>query len=417
MIVLRSEVVVPERIVHAVLDTNTVLHFKRADQIDWLTLLKCTQAVIHITPVLVRELEKNKVHNKSTKLRERADDTIRWLADRSREATPIKIRPSVELLFIRYSPVIDYVLHRLSHAISDDEFIAHAIEYRAETNADIVIVTNDFGLSLKAPAHHIPAVALNPADKLADEPDETQKEITLLKKRLAQLQARSPQLVLTFRDGKSHAVITIPKIFIHAPSSFPRMYLPDHYEDFAKEMERAERRVDYELKLHKFHTESSSYIPIRLTLENKGNAPATDIHIDFKIPEIVTPYSEYPEYPNPPREPDEPSTSSMPSNDPPKRIKQRKKGPQPTVDSDFNEVSYRLTSLVQHRCEYLETFYLKYLDLKKIENFAMSARMTCIDIPEIVHSELHIALNFEGFSRDLPWYSELHRRKQLAGRF
>ena len=215
-----------DHIVHAVLDTNTALHFKRADQIDWLALLQCTRVVTHITPVLARELEAQKVHNKLQKLRERAGATIRWLASLSKGKEQVEIRPGVQLLFIRRSPKIDYDAHHLRPDIADDEFIAHAIEYRNSNKVDVVIITNDFGLGLKAPAHDIPTIAPVADDRLADEPDENQQEVARLRKTLAPLQARSPQLVLTLRDGNKYTEATIDKIFLQAPPEGPHYYLP-----------------------------------------------------------------------------------------------------------------------------------------------------------------------------------------------
>jgi hypothetical protein len=388
------------RTVHAVLDTNTPLHFKRADQIDWLALLNCNKAVIHITPVLVRELETQKVHNKSPKLRERANATIRWLAQLSRGFEQVEIRPAVELLFIRRSPTIDYGALHLRRDISDDEFIAHAIEYRNNHDVELVIVTNDYGLGLKAPAHDIPTVSPNPEDKLADDLDESQKEIARLKKTLAQLQARTPQLVLTFRDGKIQSEETIKRIFTREPPSSPYDYLPPgKYTE--QQMENAKRRANYEKVIHAYHNLTNAYIPVRLTLQNSGKAQATDIHIDLKVPEIVTPYAEYPQYPN--REPQTSEDSVTPSKHSSRRARQLQ-GPQPSVDSDFNEVSYRLNSLVQHRLAYLGTFYLKFLDLKKIENFSISARTTCVELADIIHNDLHFTVKFEGFSMGRPWW-------------
>jgi hypothetical protein len=51
--------------VYAFLDTNTVLHFKRPDLVDWNALLDSTTTFIVVTPVLVRELEHQKIHNRS----------------------------------------------------------------------------------------------------------------------------------------------------------------------------------------------------------------------------------------------------------------------------------------------------------------------------------------------------------------
>jgi hypothetical protein len=62
------------------LDANAALHFKRADQIDWCSLANVASVVLIFAPVFLRELEEQKLYNRSSKLRQRADDTTRWLA-------------------------------------------------------------------------------------------------------------------------------------------------------------------------------------------------------------------------------------------------------------------------------------------------------------------------------------------------
>ena len=122
------------------------------------------------------------------------------------------------------------------------------------------------------------------------------------------------------------------------------------------------------------------------------------------MPEVVTPYSEnnYPRYPNP-----ETDTSTVNSVAPaePSKVAKRPKAPQPIVESDLNEVSYRVSNLVQHRRAYLGTFYLKFLDLKNIVNFTIAANITCVEIPDMIQTDLHVRVHFEGFSRERPpWY-------------
>ena len=41
-------------VAHVYLDTNTALHFSRADQIDWQDLTGARQVVLVVAPVLLR---------------------------------------------------------------------------------------------------------------------------------------------------------------------------------------------------------------------------------------------------------------------------------------------------------------------------------------------------------------------------
>ena len=62
---------------HVFIDANTALHFKRPDQIDWRTLANANEVVLVAAPVLLRELEQQKVINGSSKLKDRAADYTR----------------------------------------------------------------------------------------------------------------------------------------------------------------------------------------------------------------------------------------------------------------------------------------------------------------------------------------------------
>jgi len=116
--------------VYVFLDTNTLLHFKRPDQIDWPSLLKCTPVTLVFAPVVIRELEEQKVHNHTRMIRERAQGVVTWLGKFIESDHQAQIRPNVQLQFIRTSPMVDFAAHRLPHSIFDDESIASIIEFR-----------------------------------------------------------------------------------------------------------------------------------------------------------------------------------------------------------------------------------------------------------------------------------------------
>jgi hypothetical protein len=66
-------------VTHVFIDTNVAMHYQRPDQIDWKKLTGSDSVVLVAAPVLLSELERQKIHNPSRKLKERADAFIRWL--------------------------------------------------------------------------------------------------------------------------------------------------------------------------------------------------------------------------------------------------------------------------------------------------------------------------------------------------
>jgi hypothetical protein len=98
-------------LVHIFLDSNTALHFKRPDQIDWQELTNSNQVVLVAAPILHRELEQQKIHNPSRKLRERAGDYIKWLVQFVRDPDR-EVRPGTKWLFFLSSP--RFILRRMT---------------------------------------------------------------------------------------------------------------------------------------------------------------------------------------------------------------------------------------------------------------------------------------------------------------
>ncbi|MDT7813787.1 MAG: hypothetical protein QOJ42_3703 [Acidobacteriaceae bacterium] len=188
---------------HLFIDANYLMHFKRPDQVDWPDILKSKSVVLLITPVLLRELEEQKVKNPSRKLRERAKQAISWIAPMFDSLKPKEIRPGVQMAFIRHSPLINFADHRLSRHINDDELIATAIDYRLGHGCSVAVLTADAGLRIKLPAHDIPAIV--PPDELLlpEELDDGERENARLRAEVARYANRQPDLRLTFFNGEA----------------------------------------------------------------------------------------------------------------------------------------------------------------------------------------------------------------------
>jgi hypothetical protein len=59
-----------------VLDTNTLLHYRRPDELDWRAFIGSEEIVLVITPALIHELEQQKLVNRSARLKRRANEII-----------------------------------------------------------------------------------------------------------------------------------------------------------------------------------------------------------------------------------------------------------------------------------------------------------------------------------------------------
>jgi hypothetical protein len=247
---------------YLILDSNSLLH-QRPDQIDWQAMLGCRRVNLLITPTLLRELDEQKVTNRSRRLRDRAQAIIQWIAKYFDSNAPVEIRGGVRLIFVRHSPLLNFAEHKLSHAVSDDELIAHAIEFVREHGCNVTFFTADTGLRLKLPAHGFKALVPPVELKLPDEPDETEKENAKLKAELSRHVNRLPQLKLFFLDGKTKfslpsSRLAVDKVEPFAPSQWG-MTSEHAYSKYLSDIE-------------KWKVAARSSTSFRIRLENEGRS-------------------------------------------------------------------------------------------------------------------------------------------------
>lgn len=300
-------------IAHLLPDTNMALHWKRLDEIDWPSATGAGHCIMHIAPVFLRELEQQKVHNRSPKLRERAAATIRWLSGLIDEAGPIELRRDVELRFIAHDPLIDFASNRLNERIADDVLLASALELAQQLGETVGIATDDAGLRVKLRSRaSLATVRLPEEDRLPTEADPDQKELAELRREMARIQTRCPKLVVAMEDGETFAKVDMvrdvdpvtPLDEVRTqheplpPKPAPAEGLPlglrglsfDRNAAFNTRLELYfSQYADFERE----HAEWASFIRrsfvAAFKVENAGAAPAQNIDVIITLPEGVTP--------------------------------------------------------------------------------------------------------------------------------
>jgi hypothetical protein len=375
-----------ESTVYAFLDTNTVLHFKRPDLIDWNELIDATTIFVVVTPVLVRELEQQKIHNRSRKLRERAQSILSWLANFVDEENTSEVRSGIHLLFLRYSPSIDFEKNKLSRLISDDELIASALEFKSQHGADVVVSTADLGLRMKLPAHGLKGVAPNESDRLPNEPDESEKELINARRELARYASRIPKLELMFADGRQFGEMVMIE---PGPASLP--HLPRvQLMGYVKEPDR-EDIVKYQREYAAWARQISLFFGCHLVIENAGTAEATNVSIDFTLPDFVSARA----FDNLPKRPTEPTSGAGWSNVPDimpfsSHLQPRPSG-RPYIGRD-GSLSFSIPSLVHNRLLDLHRFHFRFDSPESIRSFAVPFVITYREVIDPISGELNFIL-------------------------
>jgi hypothetical protein len=332
----------------AFLDTNTFLHYRAIEEVDWLTILGAGHVSLVIVPIVIRELNKHKDYPKAGKARERASATLIKLSKWAEEIQPVEIRSSVELNFLALDPTIPFSEHSLSRDVSDDFLIASVIQHRSEHSSDLhVIVTADLGLKLKAKAFGLQVLQLAESLKLPDEllPDE--RRTKELESQVRRLQNRLPLLKLLFGDGgtrhevtlEAYEVLTTGKLdnlIADLREKNPRMEIPDpkptetpaaengvmafllgldlgvpvkEIKEYNDKLETYFKACRKYLKARDNYLESlSRTVPIALVITNDGTCPADDVDVFAHFPDGFTllSESELPEEPSEPKLPRRP---------------------------------------------------------------------------------------------------------------
>jgi hypothetical protein len=315
-------------------DTNLALHFQPIEQIDWNALTGCSNCVVVVAPILFRELEKQKIFNKSPTLKARASRTIDFLVSKVTEPDPIPLRPGVTLAFEEHEPAIDFVANNLVREVDDDHHIAAALAFQHRTGLPTYIASNDGGLALKLRSRPIRNLRIPEQYRLPAEVEGEQKELREAKLELARLKAQKPKLAVRFANGdtlrtiRNAASIPFDKLTVeqviakYPPKSNPSEGPSEDAASLRKLNYLLGRtnaeRYNQELRLYfvnyaVYFSEYQAWIEtlrltatLRIELINEGSATATDIDVLLQFPSGIK-VLENEDWPTEPEEPDPPA--------------------------------------------------------------------------------------------------------------
>lgn len=435
---------------HIFLDANTALHFRRPDQIDWCALTGSSRVVLIGAPILHRELEQQKTHNASRKLRQRADAYIKWLVQFVRDPT-LEVRPGTTWRFIPVEPLIDFLAHNLSPAIADDQLIGSIVTYTPPDDAQMYVATADIGMEIKLRHRQIAPLLLPDTAKLPEDPDPQEKELQGLRRQLAE--RRSPILALVtemagdrhqMRIGRQAAVPSAKTLqqvrHEHQPlvkpgtrqppkkgQSIPGLYqLEAAAAAFSSTLLSPERVSYYNQKLDIFLAQYEGYldklleweeqaaltIQVELTLSNAGTAPGSDIDVILRFPDDIILINEdnlpaQPNQPEPPLRPDRiAATGGFPMLGD-RDISNLLRSPHtnfsaPNINSSASvkpgehQANYWLRNLKHGFTEKLDAIYFRFPDRKSVRQFHVEYEISVAELPGPTIGNLHFVFDEEG---------------------
>ena len=421
------------------IDTNILIHYKLFSEIDWNKDINETKIELVICPTVLQELDRMKYSELDLEIRNRCKKIIAKLSEFS---SGDSIKENVTIHFLTNEPLIDWTSYNLSPDTADDRIIASILSEKR--NHEIILISSDLGIKLKAQANHIKTLTLRDELLIQLKRDKKEEEINKLKQRLAYLENSSPKLALKILDDESlsnykkysYSIINPFDINIvnniveklrselkYSPPEydsgnllpqFSQMYFPSD-----EEIARYEKDVEKYLLDLKYYYEDewefkdtiSRTFEIKLFLINEGSKPAEDIDIFIKFPDgfILFEKSDYPLPPKKPTEPDKPrSFSSLLHSlnmgqsitsqlvNPSLFMSQShiiSKGPDtsPTIKkTNSYEVKYKIDKL-KHRLNIgLDPIYLNFENYNSIKSFSINYSILTGNHPEDFSGELNL---------------------------
>lgn len=302
------------------LDTNIFLHCKYFEQLDWPNILnKQKDIVITLTPSVIAELDKHK-YNKNPKIAER----VKKLLPKIESFIDNPELCKYSLKHITSRPLdLTFIENNLVKNEQDDCLLASIIQFTQflEENDSVALITNDFGIRLKAKSLKIIAMKLPDHCLLPNERDESEIKIFKLQNELNDLKNKSPILSLSFAN-KSNLIKFKKNSFELSKQEFVEIEMkkvksdnphlvyrdlfksknPKHSITFSNPNQlflSESQIIDYNLKINEYYAEQIKYveslfdsfvfelntIEINLFLNNNGTAPALDIDIEIYFPD------------------------------------------------------------------------------------------------------------------------------------
>ncbi|MEQ9518547.1 MAG: PIN domain-containing protein [Parvibaculum sp.] len=430
-----------QEVAYIFVDTNTALHFRRPNEIDWCSLAASGQVVLVAAPVLLRELENQKIVNASRKLRERAGAFIKWLHPFVLDSTK-EVRTGVRWLFLASEPQIDFPAERLSLTVADDHLIAAVLEFSRERDEAVFVATADIGLLVKLRTRGVNVLTLPDEMQLPPEPDPLERENRALREEMRRIQSRMPRLVVRFPSGSqdcevsllrprpkeirnlqeirsAHSVMMVPDSRPPAPND-PYGFGLRNFLVGLDSLGASEESVRaYNDELREFYAKYENYlrsdevwqelvgrhVSVEFALANEGSAPATNIDLELSFPAHISPVDadDLPKRPEPPSPPRKPGVFGMlegygtghlsPYHDASMfgaRMPVIGGDGTPDVGRDGRSVCISFASLKHGFSETSEKLLLRFSAESAIGSFSIGYRLSADELPEAIVGDLHV---------------------------
>ena len=413
---------------YLVLDTNIYLHYKDFEQIDWKSLFK-DDVTICVPQRVIEEIDKHKDQSRG-KLQKRA----RKLSARFSEILLQDAATEVPVEIMDNPPSTAFDDPQYHKEVADDWIILSAL-HSSQGLADVVIVSGDNGILLKAKQHGLGFYKMQDEFLLADEPSEEEKEIKRLKQQISKYENRLPAPEVVFRDETQLLTIDKPA-FINVNAELEQyqeeLKSSHPYESMAEASKEAsdyllgrlalqtystaEQKQEYNKELDEYFRGKARYkelqlrqqlmlqrfVKLELWLTNGGTASLGDTTIFVTFPPEVSVYNEDSKVTISVEDPKEPvlknnlnmySSGMVGSAFYDYKHKEELEIWSPAKALESHEFKYQSHRLTQGLLCPLSSREDIYIDIAKCGNFTIKWTIIDSELIERVDGELHVVVN------------------------
>jgi hypothetical protein len=265
------------------LDTNILLHYPPLKDIDWHTVASAKRVRLVICRQVVDELDAKKDHPLLSRRAQRAISEIdEW------SGTEKEIRPGVTVEDFGCEVSTSELVAALGSDAPDLRIVYLFKEFE-EQNPGIVggVVTEDRGMRLRCSTHGVSSYEADQSWRLETPRSELEKKVFRLRKQVAQMDARSPNICLcvTHKHGKPkpHEPLVCEVKAEHR--------LLDIQAMVREEIAEVGPHVDYIDKFRKYLEELDAHgqllsrmLVFELHIVNNGTCPAEDVCVVVSFP-------------------------------------------------------------------------------------------------------------------------------------
>jgi hypothetical protein len=419
-------------------DTNVFIHYEFFRSVDWAAELGARPVTLVLPPVVLEELDKRKWAG-TRREKERAKAVLRALQELGLSTTPVEIRPGVSVMALDDEPDDAFMAqHRLQPRAADDRLLASAIAFKSSRpDARVLVLTGDTGLSIKAPTRQLEVKSPGDHLELPGETDETEKALEAARRELAAAKNAAPKVRVIFEGGDPLKLETrlagpldpatrqqllanwreqhpraqsMPDSFVMPDGARFDMSILKSVPGYLSQEDSEARNADIEEYFERYRDYLDAWpslvnsyrrcVEIRLVLQNDGNAPADDVHLELWTEANGVWREEPPEIARPPEMPRPRNMLDVGLLEP--RLPHFDVGnlrhrdapiDGPTIaEDDPGEVQYAVRRVKHHVPCALPEVYFQFASDAEVASFAIGYRLVAANIREPREGTLNIKI-------------------------